>query len=138
MRTSQPVAGSRALGLIRDLLFLGLGVSAAAIGLKTLIIPSGFIDGGVTGVSLLINAETGISFSLLLVIVNIPFFILGWRSINLDFAIRMVLGIVGLSIAVEYISIHPFTDDKILASIFGGGLLGCGIGFAMRGRSWTR
>jgi len=133
MRSSQPLGGSRVLGWIRDLLLLALGVAAAAISLKTFIIPSGFIDGGVTGVSLLINVETGISFSLLLVIVNIPFFFLGWRNINLDFAIRMLVGIVALSIAVEYITLKPFTDDKILAAIFGGGLLGCGIGFAMRG-----
>jgi uncharacterized membrane-anchored protein YitT (DUF2179 family) len=118
---------------IRDLLFLGLGATAAAIGLKTLIIPNGFIDGGVTGVSLLINSQTGWSFSIILVLINIPFFVLGWRNINIDFAIRMVLGIVGLSVAIAYLSISPFTDDKILAAIFGGVLLGCGIGFAMRG-----
>jgi uncharacterized membrane-anchored protein YitT (DUF2179 family) len=133
MRLSQDSRGFKILGFMRDFFLLSLGVFSAAIGLKTLIIPNGFIDGGVTGVSLLVNSQTGWSFSLVLIIINIPFFILGWRNINLDFALRMAMGIIGLSIAVAFIDIAPFTDDKILASIFGGGLLGCGIGFAMRG-----
>src|SRR5687767_7645095 len=107
---------SNIFGFFRDIFLLGCGVSSAAIGLKALIIPSGFIDGGVTDVSLLINSQTGISFSWLLLIVNIPFFVLGWRNINLDFAVRMVVAIVGLAIAIELIEIQPITEDKILAA----------------------
>lgn len=124
---------SNVFRLFRDVLLLASGVLSAAIGLKSLLMPSGFIDGGVTGVSLLINSQTGFPFSLVLFIVSIPFFILGWRSINLDFAIRMGASIIGLSIAIEVVDFGIITNDKILAAVFGGIMLGSGIGFTMRG-----
>lgn len=133
MANRRNIKRSKTFGWARDFVMLTIGVLAAAIGLKAFIIPNGFIDGGITGISLLINSQTGISLPLILVVINLPFIILGWRQINIDFATRMVLAIVGLSIAVAFLHLPAVSDDRILAAIFGGVLVGGGIGFAVRG-----
>jgi uncharacterized membrane-anchored protein YitT (DUF2179 family) len=133
MTKRRNIKRSKTFNWTHDLLMLSIGVFAAAVGLKAFIIPNGFIDGGITGVSLLVNMQIGISLPVILVIINIPFFILGWRQINLDFAVRMVFGVVCLSLVIAFMDLQLISDDKILAAIFGGALLGAGIGFAVRG-----
>lgn len=118
---------------ISEILILLLGVLAASFGLKGFLMPSGFIDGGVTGISLMINGLTGFSLSLLLVCFNLPFLILAYFSVGKTFAIKSVLGIVCLAIAVAIIPFPQITDDKILIAAFGGLFLGLGIGLAIRG-----
>ena len=95
--------------------------------------PNSFIDGGVTGVSLMVNELVGISFPLLLVCFNLPFLALAYFSIGKRFAVKSVLGIVLLSIAVALIPYPLITDDQILVAAFGGLFLGLGIGLAIRG-----
>ncbi|MAP80080.1 MAG: hypothetical protein CL526_03215 [Aequorivita sp.] len=118
---------------IGDLFFLLLGVVSASFGLRGFLMPSRFIDGGVTGVSLMVNELLGISFPLLLVCFNLPFLILAYFSIGKRFAIKSVLGIVLLALAVAIIPYPTITDDKILVAAFGGLFLGLGIGLAIRG-----
>ncbi|MGO3182701.1 MAG: YitT family protein [Aequorivita sp.] len=118
---------------ISELFILFLGVLSAAFGLKGFLMPSGFLDGGVTGISLMINSLTGVSLSLLLVCFNLPFLILAYFSIGKRFAIKSVIGIVLLAVAVALIPFPQITDDKILIAAFGGLFLGLGIGLAIRG-----
>ena len=118
---------------ISELFILFLGVLSASFGLKGFLMPSGFIDGGVTGISLMINGLSGISLSLLLVCFNLPFIILAYFSIGKRFAIKSVIGIICLAIAVALIPFPQITDDKILIAAFGGLFLGLGIGLAIRG-----
>jgi uncharacterized membrane-anchored protein YitT (DUF2179 family) len=118
---------------LRGALFISLGVVSASIGLKSFLLPSHFIDGGVTGISLLVQQLTGISLSLLLVVINLPFLILGSRTIGRQLAIRSVIAIVLLSVAVVSIPYPVVTHDKLLIAVFGGFFLGMGIGLAMRG-----
>ena len=118
---------------ISELIILFLGVLSASFGLKGFLMPSGFIDGGVTGISLMINGLSGISLSLLLVCFNLPFIILAYFSIGKRFAVKSVIGIVCLAIAVALIPFPQITDDKILIAAFGGLFLGLGIGLAIRG-----
>ncbi len=112
---------------------LGMGVLSAGFGLKGFLLPNHFIDGGAVGISLLISVVTDWPLSLLLLLVNIPFVVLGLRTIGLDFAIKTAIGIVALAIAVEVIPYPQITEDKLLVSVFGGFFLGAGIGLAMRG-----
>lgn len=118
---------------ISELFILCLGVLSASFGLKGFLMPSGFIDGGVTGISLMINGLSGVSLSFLLVCFNLPFLILAYFSVGKRFAIKSVLGIFLLSIAVALIPFPQITDDKILIAAFGGLFLGLGIGLAIRG-----
>lgn len=116
-----------------QLFLLGMGVLSAGFGLKGFLLPNEFIDGGAVGISLLISEVTGLSLSLLLIVVNIPFVILGFRTVGVDFAIKTAVGIIALSIAVETIPYPQITHDKLLVAVFGGFFLGGGIGLAMRG-----
>lgn len=116
-----------------DLVYLLLGVVSAAFGLKGFLMPSSFIDGGITGISLMSNMLSGVSLSFFLVVLNLPFLILAYFSIGKRFAIKSVLSIFLLAIAVAYLPIPQITDDKILIAAFGGLFLGLGIGLAIRG-----
>lgn len=119
--------------MIRNGLFILLGVLSAGFGLRGFLMPNDFIDGGVTGISLLINTKTGISFSALIIIINLPFMLLGWKQINKWFSLKSIIAISLLALAVALIPYPKVTDDKLLVAIFGGFFLGAGIGLTIRG-----
>jgi uncharacterized membrane-anchored protein YitT (DUF2179 family) len=112
--------------------FIGLGILSAGMGLKGFLLSSNFIDGGVTGVSMLVGKVSGLSLSILLPTINLPFVAIGFRQIGLAFAVRSVLGIAGLaaSLAIPYPDV---TRDLVLTAVFGGFFVGAGIGLAVRG-----
>jgi uncharacterized membrane-anchored protein YitT (DUF2179 family) len=91
------------------------------------------LDGGAMGVSLLLRILTGINLSVLIVLVNLPFILLGAKQISVPFAIKSSLAIFALAILVHMIQLPTITDDKLLIAVFGGFFLGAGIGFSIRG-----
>lgn len=118
---------------VKETILIMLGVTSACFGLKSFLMPSHFIDGGVTGISLLIRALTGWNLSYLIVIINIPFVIMGYKQIGARFAIKTAIAIATLSLALLFLPFAPITHDKLLIAFFGGFFLGGGIGLAMRG-----
>lgn len=118
--------------IINSFLML-LGVFSAAFGLKSFLLSNDFIDGGITGISLLISAVTGVNLSILIVLLNIPFIILGYTQIGKNFVIKTTCGILGLAIVLALVDFPILTTDKLLVSVFGGFFLGAGIGLTMRG-----
>lgn len=118
---------------IKSYVLILAGVGMAGIGLKGFLLPNHFLDGGAMGVSLLLNKLTQIDLSYLIVLVNLPFIVLGAKQISWEFAIKSIIAIVALSILVHYIHFEPITSDKLLISIFGGFFLGAGIGLSIRG-----
>lgn len=118
---------------IKDSLFLSIGILSAGFGLKGFLLPNDFIDGGVTGISLLTSAVTGYPLPILIVIINIPFIVLGYFQIGRLFVFKSILAIVGLAIALTFIDYPIITSDKLLVSVFGGFFLGAGIGLSVRG-----
>jgi len=118
---------------VRDIIFISLGILSAAFGLKGFLIPNNFIDGGATGIALLIRQLTGARLGVMLILVNIPFLLLGLGVIGKNFAIKATLAITGLALAAAFINLDPVTDDKLLVAIFGGFFLGAGIGLTIRG-----
>lgn len=118
---------------VRAIIFMMIGVASAGFGLEGFLIPNGLIDGGVTGISLLTNRETGFSLSLLLVIINLPFILLGWRQIGTGFAVKSILCITALAIVLATVHYPVVTQDKVLIAVFGGFFLGAGIGMTIRG-----
>jgi len=121
--------------MIKNAVFISLGVLSAGFGLKGFLLPNGFIDGGVTGISLLVEALTNYPLSVLIVIINAPFIILGYFQIGKWFVIKSVLAIVGLAFVLVIIDYPIITSDKLLIAVFGGFFLGGGIGLAIRGGS---
>ena len=121
--------------LIREMSFIALGIISASFGLKGFLLPNSFIDGGVTGISLIISELTNIPLSYLLVALNVPFIILALSTINRQFALRSLIAIVLLALTVHFVPFPTITNDKLLIAVFGGFFLGLGIGLAIRGGS---
>ena len=118
---------------IKSVILIVLGIFSASFGLKGFLIPNQFIDGGVTGISLLISFSTSIPLSLLIFIINVPFIILGFSQISRTFAIKTLAAIAGLSLVLATVDFPVITHDKLLIAIFGGIFLGAGVGLSVRG-----
>lgn len=124
---------STKLNFTKNVFLIICGVVSACFGLKSFLLPSGFIDGGVTGISLLVSNITGIKLPYLIVLINIPFVILGYRQIGKVFAIKTSIAIIALAFLLVVIPFESITHDRLLIAFFGGLFLGGGIGLAMRG-----
>jgi uncharacterized membrane-anchored protein YitT (DUF2179 family) len=116
-----------------DIFMVLIGIISAGFGLRGFLLPNKFLDGGATGISLLIAELSGINFSLLLVLINLPFVFLGYRIIGRQFAFKTAFAIAGLALCVALIPYPEITNDKLLVAVFGGFFLGSGIGMAVRG-----
>ncbi|HSE33180.1 MAG TPA: YitT family protein [Pyrinomonadaceae bacterium] len=110
-----------------------LGIFSAGLGLKGFLLSSHFIDGGVTGVSMLLANVLGWPLSLLIPVINLPFMVLAYRQIGIIFALKSTLAIAGLSACLAFVSFPDVTPDKLLTAVFGGFFIGAGIGLAIRG-----
>jgi uncharacterized membrane-anchored protein YitT (DUF2179 family) len=121
--------------LLRDVFFITTGIFSAAFGLESFLLPNSFIDGGATGISLLLSTIYEIPLYVLIIVVNIPFMILGYRVIGKIFALKTTLAIFGLSMVLAFINFPEVTQDKLLVAVFGGFFLGAGIGLSIRGGS---
>jgi uncharacterized membrane-anchored protein YitT (DUF2179 family) len=122
--------------LLRELsnaLFIILGILSAGMGIHGFLISSHFIDGGVTGISMLLANVLGIPLPILILAINLPFIGLGYRQIGRAFAIRSALAMSGLSVCLATIHYPDVTPDKLLTAVFGGFFIGAGMGLAMRG-----
>ncbi len=113
--------------------YIFLGVLSASIGLNGFLLPNGFFDGGAMGISLLLNHFVKTDLAFYIILINIPFVIIGYHLISRDFAVKSSVAIISLAIMVYWIRVPILTSDKLLISIFGGVFLGAGIGLSMRG-----
>lgn len=118
---------------LKDFILITLGIFSASFGFKGFLLTNKFIDGGATGISLLISALTSIPLYLLLICVNIPFIILAYKIISKVFAIKTMLAISGLALVVATVNFPNVTNDNLLVAVFGGFFLGAGIGLSVRG-----
>ncbi|MCH7524453.1 MAG: YitT family protein [Bacteroidetes bacterium] len=145
-QSSKPVSKRQIVPLVRNLqvelthaikeyFFIIIGVFSAGFGLKGFLLPNQFIDGGATGISLLLENVTSVNLSFLLILVNLPFIIISARMFSVRFALKSIIAILLLSFVVHFIEFPIITEDKLLIAVFGGFFLGFGIGMAMRGGS---
>jgi len=118
---------------LTNALFIVAGVFSAAFGLKSFLLSSHFIDGGVTGISMLLAAAFQLPLSVLILIINLPFIALGYKQLGRPFALRSALGIGGLALVLAVVPFPDVTPDLLLTAVFGGVFIGAGIGLAMRG-----
>ena len=119
--------------LCKDFLLLIAGIFCASFGFKGFLLTNQFIDGGATGISLLISNITGIPLYVLIICVNIPFIILAYIVMGRNFAIKTSMAICGLALCVAVVQFPNVTNDNLLVAIFGGFFLGAGIGLAVMG-----
>ena len=118
---------------IKDVFLVLLGILSATFGFKAFLLTNHFIDGGATGISLLVASLTKIPLYVLIIGVNLPFVFLGYNVIGKQFAIKTAFAIGGLSLALATLTFPNITNDNLLVAVFGGFFLGAGIGFAIRG-----
>ncbi|MDN3018692.1 YitT family protein [Paenibacillus sp. BSR1-1] len=119
--------------LFQRVLLITIGAILMAVGLEIFLVPNNVIDGGITGISIMLSYLTGWKIGIFLFILNIPFFFIGYKQIGKTFALSTLYGIIVLSIATTLL--HPvpaFTQDITLATVFGGVVLGIGVGIVIR------
>jgi uncharacterized membrane-anchored protein YitT (DUF2179 family) len=116
----------------KNLLQILLGTGLAIVAMKGFMIPNRFLDGGVTGISILLHEIFHFNISLLVILLNIPFLYLGYKRIGKTFAVQTSIAVMLLAIGLIFIDINPITSDKLLIAIFGGILIGVGIGLVIR------
>ncbi|MEN8798620.1 MAG: YitT family protein [Flavobacteriaceae bacterium] len=124
---------SRFNSAVKEFIFIVSGIFLAALGLESFLLPNLFIDGGATGIALLITETSTIPLSLLILLVNIPFLILGLTTIGRAFTIKASFAIMGLALVLAVFEFPELTEDKLLVAVFGGFFLGAGIGLSIRG-----
>lgn len=118
---------------VSSIVYSVLGVLSAMIALEGFMLPNHFLDGGVTGISILVEEILDVPFTILLVVFNIPFLYLGYKKIGKTFAVRALFAIVLLTVLMHFIEIPPVTEDKVLIAVFGGFFIGLGIGLVIKG-----
>ncbi len=118
---------------LKDFILITVGIFSASFGFKGFLLTNHFIDGGATGISLLISAITKIPLYMLIIGINIPFIILAYHVMGKQFAVKTALAIAGLSAVLALVTFPNITNDNLLVAVFGGFFLGAGIGFAIRG-----
>jgi uncharacterized membrane-anchored protein YitT (DUF2179 family) len=119
--------------ILQRILLITLGATLMAVGLEIFLVPNNVIDGGITGISIMLSYITGWKLGIFLFLLNIPFFFIGYKQIGKTFALSTLYGIIILSITTTLL--HPvpaFTQDILLASVFGGIVLGIGVGIVIR------
>jgi len=118
---------------IKNFLQILLGTSLAVLAMKGFMIPNHFMDGGVTGLSILLREIVPVKISLLVIILNSVFIYLGYKRIGKTFAVQTTIAVIILAAGLLFVNIKPITTDKLLTATFGGILIGTGIGLVIRG-----
>jgi uncharacterized membrane-anchored protein YitT (DUF2179 family) len=120
---------------LRRIIFIVIGASLVAVGLEMFFVPNNIVDGGVVGISIMLSYGTGLPLGIFLFVLNLPFLFLGYRQIGKTFAISTLMGVSVMSIGTYLFHLYhvtPVTDDPFLAAVFGGIVLGIGVGMCIR------
>ncbi len=113
-------------------LMLTVGAIVAALALELFLIPNTILDGGVTGISIIVSKLTNLPLSILVLIINIPFLYVGYKNLGKNFLFRSIYSMVIFAVFLHIFgTFDPFTEDKLLATLFGGVILGAGVGLVI-------
>lgn len=118
---------------LSSMMYTILGVFSALIALQGFMIPNHFLDGGITGISILIEEVFHIPFSLPFILLNLPFIFMGFRKIGKTFSVNALIAVILLAVLMTFITFPQITSDKVLIAVFGGFFIGLGIGLVIRG-----
>lgn len=119
--------------LLQRIFFLLLGSAIFSVGLEIFLVPNNIIDGGITGISIMLSHILHIPLGIFLTVLNLPFLFLGYKQIGKTFALSTLLAVLAMSVGTTLLHpVQPITIDPLLAAVFGGVLLGVGIGIVIR------
>ncbi|PRZ12494.1 uncharacterized membrane-anchored protein YitT (DUF2179 family) [Laceyella sediminis] len=118
---------------LKRITFILLGAILVAVALEIFLVPNDVIDGGIVGVSIIVSHLSGLNLGVLLFVLNLPFFFIGYKQIGKTFALSTLLGVIVMSVGTNLLhSVPGLTDDPLLAAVFGGIILGIGVGLVIR------
>lgn len=120
---------------IKSYVLIILAILSAGMGIKGFLLSSHFIDGGVTGISMLLDYIFDWPIALLIPLINLPFIVLAYFQLGMKFAVKTIIAITGLSLCLAFLPYPDVTPDKLLTALFGGFFIGLGIGLAIRGEA---
>ncbi len=121
------------LDIVISMLMITIGAVLVSIALGNLLIPNSILDGGINGVSMILGFLTKISISVFIVIINIPFLLIGFKKFGNEFLIKALYAMILMAVLLVFFEKLPsITDDLLLATVFGGLLLGIGVGLVIR------
>jgi uncharacterized membrane-anchored protein YitT (DUF2179 family) len=120
---------------VKSYILIVLAILSAGMGIKGYLLSSHFIDGGVTGISMLLDYIFDWPIAIMIPLINLPFIVLAYFQLGLKFAIKTVIAITGLSLCLAFLPYPDVTHDKLLTALFGGFFIGLGIGLAIRGEA---
>ncbi|WP_136606471.1 YitT family protein [Paenibacillus dokdonensis] len=119
--------------LLKKFIFITAGAILMAVALEVFLVPNDIIDGGITGISIVLSKITALPLGIFLFVINLPFLFLGYKQIGKTFAFSTLYGIIVMSVTTQLLHhVSPFTNEKILAVLFGGLILGLGVGLVIR------
>lgn len=119
--------------IIKRILMIIIGGILMAMGIELFLVPNQLLDGGIVGISIILSHLLNVQLGLFIFLLNIPFFFIGYKQIGKTFALSTTLGITVLSISTYILHpFEPFTEDLLLATVFGGMVLGIGVGLVIR------
>jgi uncharacterized membrane-anchored protein YitT (DUF2179 family) len=114
-------------------IFIFIGAILMALGIEVFLVPNQIMDGGIVGISIILSHVSGVTLGLFLFVLNIPFFYIGYKQIGKTFAFSTLYGIAIMSVTTFFLHHVPaFTEDMLLATVFGGIILGAGVGLVIR------
>lgn len=128
-----PKGQKKMMDLVLNVLFITVGAVIAGVSLELFLVPNSIIDGGITGISLMVANVTGLPLGIFLFILNLPFLFIGYKHVGKKFAFQALYGIIVLSVTTGFLhKVEAFTNEKLLAVFFGALLLGIGVGLVLR------
>lgn len=119
--------------IVKRIIFITIGSSLMGVALELFLVPNQIIDGGIAGISIMLASSMSVPLGFIIFVANLPFLILGYKLIGKTFAISTLYGIIVMSFTTAWLhSAEAFTDEKLLAVLFGGLILGIGVGLVIR------
>lgn len=116
-----------------EFIILTIGAAVAAVALNAFLIPNTILDGGVVGISMIVSKLTNFSLSILILLINIPFVYIGYKNLGKGFLVRTIYAMIIFAIILEKTNnINPITEEMLLATVFGGAMLGIGVGLILK------
>jgi uncharacterized membrane-anchored protein YitT (DUF2179 family) len=119
--------------LAQRTIFIIFGAILMGVGIEEFLVPNRILDGGIVGISIILSHLTGVKLGIFIFVLNIPFFFIGYKQIGKTFALSTLLGIAVLSVTTALLhNVPALTEDLLLATVFGGIVLGVGVGIVIR------
>lgn len=124
---------NKSLKFVIAFIMITIGAVMAAVALECFLLPNTVLDGGVNGISIIISKLFDLPLSILVVLLNIPFMYIGYKHLGKAFLFRTIYAIVAFSLFLDLAAeLGTFTEEILLATVFGGMILGVGVGLIIR------